>query len=188
MDNTVSDARPVPALFLDRDGVINEDFGFVHRAEDFVLVPGIVELIQAADKTGYKVIVITNQSGIGRGLFTEDDFHRLTEHMKSVLAAEGARIDAVYFCPHHPTDAIGAYQRTCDCRKPAPGMILQAAKEHNLDLERSILIGDSARDIEAANAAGVGETCLFCPPGRSPPMTAADMVVDRLTQIIPQWA
>ena len=175
-----------PALFLDRDGVINEDTGFVHRAEDFVLVPGISGLIRAANCAGYKVIVVTNQSGIGRGFFTEEDFEKLSEHMKLAIVADGGRIDAIYFCPHHPTDAIGAYRRACDCRKPAPGMILQAVEEHGLDPAQSLLVGDSARDIEAANAAGIARRILFCPAGRPPPKTDATDIVEDLDIVAQQ--
>jgi D-glycero-D-manno-heptose 1,7-bisphosphate phosphatase len=181
-ENTLPDLHP--ALFLDRDGVINEDFGFVHRTGEFELVSGVTDLIKAANQSGFRVIVVTNQSGIGRGIFTEEDFHRLTAHMRAVIEEAGGHIDAVYFCPHHPTDAIGAYRQACDCRKPAPGMVLQAAREHDLDLRQSLLVGDSARDIEAGQAAGVGQTYLYSPSDRPTPKANADAIVDQLANVI----
>lgn len=151
----------VPALFLDRDGVINIDHGYVHRVADFEFVDGIFDLARSAVAAGYVLIVVTNQAGIGRGYYTEAQFLALSDWMRAQFAAAGAPITDVYFCPHHPDHGIGVYHRDCPCRKPNPGMIIRAGKDHDLDMRASILVGDTASDIEAANRAGVGRTVLF---------------------------
>ena len=145
-----------PALFLDRDGIINVDYGYVHRPEEFEFVEGIFELVAAANKAGYLVVVVTNQAGIGRGYYTEAQFHALTDWMKAKFNGHGAIIDAVYFCPCHPEHGIGAYRRESEFRKPAPGMLLQAQSELDIDMAHSILIGDKPSDMAAGRAAGVG--------------------------------
>lgn len=141
------------ALFLDRDGVVNLDGGYVHRIEDFHLVPGILDLCRRAKEKGYLVLVVTNQSGIGRGMFTEEDFTRLTEHMKDVFAAAGAEIADVFHCPSvddgHPD------------RKPNSGLFLKARAAYGLDMASCVSVGDRERDIRAALAAGVGRNFLF---------------------------
>lgn len=143
------------ALFLDRDGVVNVDTGYVHRREDFHLVPGILELCRQAKAKGYLVIVVTNQSGIGRGMFTEEDFIQLTDYMKGVFGAAGAEIADVFHCPGmddaHPD------------RKPNPGLFLKAAAAHGLDMAFCVSVGDRERDIQAAISAGVGRNFLFSP-------------------------
>lgn len=144
-----------PALFLDRDGVINVDHGYVHRPEEFEFFEGIFELVAAAKRAGYLVIVVTNQAGIGRGYYSEADFHALTDWMKARFSERGCQIDAVYFCPYHPEHGIGQYRRDSDCRKPAPGMLLQAQREWDIDMQRSILVGDKPSDMAAGRAAGV---------------------------------
>jgi D-glycero-D-manno-heptose 1,7-bisphosphate phosphatase len=150
-----------PALYLDRDGIINEDTNFLYKWEDCRFVPGIVSLIATANRLGYAVIVVTNQSGIGRGMYTEEDFHVLMERMTAELAAQGARLDAVYFSPFHPVHGIGKYQREDDSRKPSPGMLLRAAQEHGLDPARSVMVGDRCSDLAAGHAAGVPNLFLF---------------------------
>lgn len=149
-----------PALFLDRDGVINIDHAYVHRREDFEFVDGIFDLVAAAKRVGYWVVIVTNQAGIGRGYYTEDDFHRLMQWVAEQFAAHGGVIDKTYFCPDHPEHGVGRYKRHSPFRKPGPGMILQAARELPIDLGRSILVGDKRSDIEAGVAAGVG-TLLY---------------------------
>jgi D-glycero-D-manno-heptose 1,7-bisphosphate phosphatase len=136
------------AVFLDRDGVINVDRGYVHRIEDFEFVPGIPFMLRELQLDGWRLVVVTNQSGIGRGLFTEDDYERVTQHMREQLAAHGVRLDGVYHCPHAP-------EQGCGCRKPAPGMLLRAAASLGLDLSRSVLVGDKESDMQAAHAAGL---------------------------------
>jgi D-glycero-D-manno-heptose 1,7-bisphosphate phosphatase len=149
-----------PAVFLDRDGVINVDHGYVSRPEQFEFIDGIFEACQHFAALGYTLIVVTNQSGIGRGYYSEADFLSLTQWMTERFAEHGVTIAGVYWCPHHPVNAKGAYQRECDCRKPAPGMILQAAAEHGIDLAQSLMFGDKASDMQAASAAGVGRKIL----------------------------
>jgi len=150
-----------PALFLDRDGVINVDTNFLYKWEECVFIDGIVPLIATANRLNMPVIVITNQSGIGRGLYTEDDFHLLMRHMSAGLLEQGARLDAIYFSPFHPKHGIGHYQQDTDCRKPAPGMLLRAAAEHGIDLGRSFLVGDRCSDLRAGFNAGVPHRYLF---------------------------
>ena len=144
------------ALFLDRDGVINVDHGYVHRIEQFEFLPGIFDLCRAAVAAGHVLVVVTNQAGIGRGLYSEADFHAVTAWMTQRFSDEGAPIARVYFCPTHPTAGVGAYRIESPFRKPGPGMILQAADELKIDLQASTLIGDKASDVEAGINAGVG--------------------------------
>lgn len=150
-----------PALFLDRDGVINEEIGYLHRFEEVRFVEGIVSLLQLANRLGVFTCVVTNQAGIGRGLYTEAQFQELMRRMREALAAQGAVLDAVYHSPFHPEHGIGAYRRETPCRKPAPGMLLQAAADHGLDVERSIMIGDRCSDMAAGAAAGVPHLFLL---------------------------
>lgn len=145
-----------PALFLDRDGVINVEKNYLHKIEDFEFIDGIFELCKKYQKLGYKIIVVTNQSGIARGYYNENDFEQLTAWMVEAFREKGIVIDGVYHCPHHP-DVSGA----CSCRKPEPGMLIDAAKEHAIDLANSILVGDSERDIVAAHRVGVKESYLY---------------------------
>ena len=151
-----------PALFLDRDGVINVDHAYVCRREDFEFVDGIFELCRAAKARGYELIVVTNQAGIGRGYYTEADFAQLTEWMCKQFSDEGAPITDVYYCPHHPEYGIGEYHKESFDRKPNPGMLLRAAKKHQLSLPDSIMLGDKESDMQAASSAGVATRFLLC--------------------------
>lgn len=151
------------ALFLDRDGVINIDRDYVHRREQVEFIDGIFELCRHARALGYLIFVITNQAGIGRGYYTEQDFLKLTHWMNRVFNAEGIVIDKTYFCPFHPEFGIGKYKMDSPFRKPRPGMILQASKEFGVDLAKSVLIGDKETDIQAGISAGVGTNLLYCP-------------------------
>lgn len=144
-----------PALFLDRDGVINVDYGYVFKPECFHFIEGIFELVAAANRLDYLVVVITNQAGIGRGFYTESDFQIVTDWMLSQFVKRGVHIDAVYFCPHHPEAVIEQYRQESDMRKPAPGMLLKAAADLNIDLKTSIIVGDKDSDMQAGLAAGV---------------------------------
>jgi len=157
------------AAFLDRDGVINVDPGYVHRIEDFEFVPGTIEACRELARRGWLLVVATNQSGIGRGLYTEQDFHALTGWMRSRFEQNGAPLAGVYFCPHHPTEARDAFRIRCECRKPAPGMLLTAARELAIDLGHSILFGDKCEDLLAAQAAGIGHRVLLGRDGRAAP-------------------
>jgi D-glycero-D-manno-heptose 1,7-bisphosphate phosphatase len=144
-----------PAAFLDRDGVLNHDRGYVHRVEDFAWVDGAREAIALLRASGYLTIVVTNQSGIARGYYDEAALSRLHRHLQQELALVGTQIDAWYFCPHLPDATRPAYRLVCECRKPRPGMLLQAAREHHIDLGASLLIGDKHTDLAAGHAAGV---------------------------------
>lgn len=145
-----------PALFLDRDGVLNEDRGYVYRWEDFHWIPGAKETVAAFNRAGWLVIVVTNQSGVGRGYYTEEAMHALHERMQQDLAAAGARIDAFYHAPHHPEAPLEAYRHPDPpLRKPNPGMILLALQEWPIDPDASMLIGDKPSDLEAALRAGI---------------------------------
>ncbi len=150
------------ALFLDRDGVINrDDTGYTYRWEDFVFIEGIFDLCRHAKTKGYSLFVITNQAGIGRGLYTEVDFLALSRRMCEEFERQGAAIDKVYFDPTHPAHGIGEYRRESPMRKPNPGMILLAAEEFTIALQDSVLIGDKVSDIQAGLAAGVGCNLLY---------------------------
>lgn len=150
-----------PALFLDRDGVINHDDGYTHRIEEFRFRDGIFELCARAQELGYALVVVTNQAGIGRGYYSEADFERLTAWMLECFAERGIRFAGVEHCPDHPTHGLGAYRRENPRRKPGPGMLLDAAARHGLDLARSVMIGDRASDMQAALAAGVPTRILL---------------------------
>ncbi len=150
-----------PALFLDRDGVINVDHGYVHRIADFEFMPGIFDLVRCARGLQMRVVVVTNQAGIGRGLYSEADFAALTRWMCERFADAGASIDRVYHCPTHPTQALGAYRVDSPMRKPHPGMLLAARHDLQLDLPASALLGDKLTDVQAGLAAGVGLNMLL---------------------------
>lgn len=149
-------ALKVKALFLDRDGVINVDHDYVHRSDQFDFIEGIFDLCRRFGDAGYKIIVVTNQSGIARGKYSEEDFEILTSWMCEAFLKEGVEITHVYHCPHHP-EITGE----CDCRKPLPGMLLAAQAAYHIDMPSSVMIGDKERDIKAAQAAHVGRTILF---------------------------
>ncbi len=149
------------ALFLDRDGVINVNHGYVHRPEQMDFVPGIFALGRAAVQRGYRLIVVTNQAGIGRGYYTEADFAAVTTWMCEQFAAEGAAITAVYHCPYHPEHGVGEYRRESDWRKPGPGMLLAAARDHGLHLPDCVLVGDMESDVDAGLNAGVGRVIRY---------------------------
>lgn len=151
---------PRKAAFLDRDGVINLDRAYVHQWDEFEFVPGAVDAMRRLREAGYALVVVTNQSGLARGMYTEAQFQELTRHMRAALAEAGAEVEAVYHCPHHPKGSVAELAVDCDCRKPEPGMILRAAKELNLSLADSFLVGDKPSDIEAARAAGLGRAYI----------------------------
>ena len=144
------------ALFLDRDGVVNIEKDYLFKIKDFEFIDGIFELCQHFSALGYFIIIVTNQSGIARGYYSEDDFNRLTSWMIHEFSLHGITVSSVYYCPHHP-NISGA----CSCRKPKPGMLLEAKDKFNLDLKNSIMVGDKERDIEAGLNAGLHETYLL---------------------------
>ena len=149
------------ALFLDRDGVINVDHGYVHIIKNFEFIDGIFELVRTAYANDFKIVVVTNQSGIGRGLYSEKQFHKVTSWMCKEFLHLGIPIEKVYFSPFHPTKGLGKYKKNDYSRKPNPGMIFQAQQELSLDLDKSILIGDKISDIQAGIVAGIGLNILF---------------------------
>lgn len=142
------------AIFLDRDGTINYDSGYTYKIEDFRLLDGVLEALKVLIAFEMPLFIITNQAGIGRGYFTEREMHAFHEHMISVFNLHNISFAGIYFCPYHATAGIGQYKRESSMRKPQPGMILQAAQEHNIDLSRSYFIGDRESDILAGKSAG----------------------------------
>ena len=148
------------AAFIDRDGVLNEERAFVHRIEDFVLLPGAIEALRALERAGYRRVVVTNQSGIARGLYTEADYQRLTDQVRERLRGEGVTLDAIEYCPHLADAPLAQYRRACECRKPAPGMLLKAIRALDLDPAGSFLVGDRLTDVQAGRAAGIGRCFL----------------------------
>jgi len=151
-----------PALFLDRDGIINHDDGYVSRIEDFRFVDGIMQLGRCAQRLGFELIVVTNQSGLARGLYDVADVVALHTWMLSQFANEGVMIRAIYYSPYHPEGTVERYRRESSCRKPGPGMLKQAATEHGLDLARSVMVGDKTTDLRAAHAAGLPRAYWMC--------------------------
>ncbi len=149
------------ALFLDRDGVINHEVGYLHKPEDVTFVDGIFPLCELAQSLGYKLIVVTNQSGIARGLYSTVDFERLMDWFQAEFLSRGIALSAVYHCPFHPEHGIGEYKRESEDRKPSPGMLRRAAHDHQINLSTSLLIGDRCSDIAAANAAGLHHAFLL---------------------------
>lgn len=148
------------AIFFDRDGVINRDFGYVGTVDRFEFLPQVCESLAKLKKMGYALVLVTNQSGIARGMYTVDDFNKVTEYMQDELKKHDAGFDGIYFCPHHPNATVSEFRCTCTCRKPKPDMILWARDEYDLDLSNSIFVGDHASDIAAAKNAKVGGLVL----------------------------
>ena len=143
-------------VFLDRDGVINEDKAYVHQWEDFKFVPGAVDAMRRLIERGFGLVIITNQSGIAHGLFSEQQYFELREAVRLYLIKNGIELLGIYHCPHHPLGTVSRYAVECSCKKTAPGLILQAANDFGINLSSSILVGDKSSDIEAARSAGVG--------------------------------
>lgn len=170
------------AAFIDRDGVLNEERAFVHRIEDFAFLPGAIEALQVLQAAGYLLAVITNQSGIARGLYSEADYLELTAHIRKRLHAAGVRLDAVEYCPHLTDAPVERYRLDCDCRKPKAGMLRRAIAALDIDTAASFLVGDRLSDIEAGRAAGV-RRCFLVRTGYALPDEAvarADGVYDDL--------
>ena len=149
------------AIFFDRDGVLNVEVGYLHEVEKFQWIDGAHEAIKLCNDNKILAIVVTNQSGVARGFYTENDVKKIHAFMQDDLKKIGAHIDAFYYCPHHPEGIIDAYKKNCECRKPKAGMILQACSDFNIDKKISILIGDGKRDIESAENAELKAGILF---------------------------
>lgn len=148
------DSTSRPAVFLDRDGTVIEEVNYLSRVDQVRLLPGAAEAIARLNRSGFAVIVVTNQAGIARGYFAEERVAEVHDRLTNLLCRAGARVDAFYYCPHHDTEGVGSYRIVCDCRKPKPGMLLAAARDHGLDLTRSWMIGDKLCDVAAGAAAG----------------------------------
>jgi D-glycero-D-manno-heptose 1,7-bisphosphate phosphatase len=155
-----NDIQGKKVLFLDRDGVVNVDHGYLFRPADFEFIDGVFAGCRQFQDAGYEIIIITNQSGIGRGYYTEQDFDYLTQWMTRQFADNGINILDVFYCPHHPDKANPPYKQDCTCRKPAPGMLLKAKAKHHVQMGHSIMIGDKGSDMQAAVNAGVGKKFL----------------------------
>ncbi len=149
------------ALFLDRDGVVNREVVYLHKAEEVRWVDGIFSLCRTARLLGYTIIVVTNQAGIARGYYTQEDFDALTVWMRTEMEREGAAVDAVYSCPYHPEHGVGEYRREHEDRKPGPGMLRRGEKEFGVELSESVMVGDRCSDIEAGMAAGILQNFLL---------------------------
>ncbi len=143
------------AIFLDRDGTINEEVGYIEHLDRLRIIPEAYEAIRLINVSSFMTAVVTNQAGIAKGLFNEAFVKQTNERLQEYLRQKGAAIDAFYFCPHHPTEGVPPYRRVCDCRKPAPGLFYQAARDMDIDLAASFMVGDRYRDMEAAHRAGV---------------------------------
>ena len=148
------------AVFLDRDGTLNIDYGYVHKIDDFHFIEGSIEALKKLKEMGYLLVLVTNQSGIARGYFTEQEFLQLTEWMDWSLADRGVDLDGIYYCPHHPEAKLAEFKQDCDCRKPKSGMLLQAIEELNIDPARSIMIGDKVEDLFAGQGAKIRTNIL----------------------------
>ena len=175
------------AAFLDRDGVINADHGYVSQPENFEWLPGVFEACRELARLGYAIVVVTNQSGIGRGYYSERQFLRLMRWVRRQFHRRRAPIAGIYFCPFHPEHGIGRYRQDSFLRKPHPGMLLRAAADFRLDLQRSLLVGDSPGDMEAGRAAGVGRLFYLSHDNASLTMTKYDNIrqVSSLIDIVP---
>jgi len=164
--SSIRDPQSSRAIFIDRDGTLNEDIGYVSSPDRLVLYPWAAEAVRLINNSGAKTIIITNQSGIARGMYSEDDLDQIHSRMIHELSRDGARIDGVYYCPHHPDFGDPRYRVICDCRKPRPGMLLAASREHNIDLAVSFVIGDKASDIQLAENAGARGALVMTGYGR----------------------
>lgn len=184
-----------PAVFLDRDGTLVEEAGYIDRIDRLELYPWSVDAVRLLNRAGFRVVVVTNQAGVARGYFGEAFVREAHAHLDAVMREAGAEIAGFYYCPHHVHAAVEVYRQVCDCRKPAPGMFLRAARELDLDLARSYAVGDRWHDVQAAQAAGAtaimvrsgyGATELARPTGRVTPAYIAGTLIDATTWILRQ--
>ncbi|WP_130834098.1 D-glycero-beta-D-manno-heptose 1,7-bisphosphate 7-phosphatase [[Erwinia] mediterraneensis] len=178
-------ANKVPAIFLDRDGTVNVDHGYVHDIDHFQFIDGVIESMRELKKMGFALVLVTNQSGIARGMFTEDQFMQLTEWMDWSLADRDVDLDGIYYCPHHPQASVAEYRQQCDCRKPQPGMLLSAQQQLHIDMSASYMVGDKLEDMLAGAAAGVGKKVLVRSgkPVTAEGEAAADWVITSLAEL-----
>ncbi|GAB5378792.1 MAG: D-glycero-beta-D-manno-heptose 1,7-bisphosphate 7-phosphatase [Aliiglaciecola sp.] len=168
------------ALFLDRDGIINVDNGYVYQAQNFQFFDAIFPLCQRFQDAGFLIIVVTNQSGIGRGYYSSEQFLQLNEWMVEQFNDKGIKISDTYFCPHHPNHGVGEYRTACSCRKPNPGMFQQAQKKYQIDMDSSVMIGDRMSDMKASEAAGVSHRFLLLNSKHQPDDSATYQTITQL--------
>jgi D-glycero-D-manno-heptose 1,7-bisphosphate phosphatase len=178
-----------PAVFLDRDGTLIEEAGYLDRLERLVFFPFSVDAVRLLNQGGFAVVIVTNQAGVARGIFPESFVAEAHAHLRRRLDAGGAHVDGFYYCPHHPDGTVEPYRRACECRKPGDAMLRQAAAELNLDLARSTVVGDRWHDIEAGRRAGSRTLLVRTGYGRTeaqrprPPLEA-DAIVDNLIEAV----
>lgn len=184
-----------PAVFLDRDGTLVEEVGYIDRLDRLALFPWSLDAVRLLHRAGYRIIVVTNQAGVARGYFGEDFVRRAHAHLDALVRAAGGEIAGFYHCPHHPDASVAEYRRRCECRKPAPGMLLRAAREHDIDLSRSFSVGDRWSDVQAGTRAGVrsvlvrsgyGATQAARPASDARAAHQADTLIDATTWILRQ--
>lgn len=184
-----------PAVFLDRDGTINEQMGYVNHLSRFVLLPGVAQAVRLLNEHGIPAVVVTNQSGLARGYFPPALLDAVHAEMERLLAAEGARIDGIYVCPHHPEAKVAQYRQSCRCRKPLPGLLEQAAADLHLDLARSFIVGDRWSDLECGVLVGAtpvlvltgygqGELEHIGPQKKIQPAVIAGNLLEAVQQVI----
>lgn len=172
------------AVFLDRDGTINEEVGYLDSLDKLRLYDNAAEAVRLINECGMKAVVITNQSGVARGLFTEDFVREVHEKLQEILRLQGAFIDAFYYCPHHPTEGKGEYLMACPCRKPQPGMLLRAAQDLHIDLSRSYMVGDMMKDVEAARRIGAHGILVKTGYGEKTLRENPDLIITEITTSI----
>ena len=181
------------AVFLDRDGTMIEDVGYLDRLERLKLFPYTIDAVRLLNAAGYKVVVVTSQNGVANGVLTEEFLAEAHAHLSEMFRAAGAKVDGFYYCPHSPHASVERYRTDCECRKPKPGMILAAARDHGIDLSTSIVIGDRWRDIEMGLAAGTkailvetgyGRTEATRRPGYLPPVPVAGTLIEAVSLVL----
>ncbi len=182
-----------PAVFLDRDGTLIEERGYLDKLEDIALFPGTLAALRHLREAGYALVLVTNQAGVARGFFDEAFVQKAHRHLAGMLAAENVVLDGYYYCPHHPDGVVAEYARSCRCRKPAPGMVEQAVRDLDLDVDRSFVVGDKWLDVElAANAGargilvrtGYGAGIEDRRPGLTRPVAIVDTILDAAREIM----
>ena len=183
-----------PAVFIDRDGTLTDEVGYVNHPKRLRLLPRSAEAICRLNDAGVAAVVVTNQAGIARGYFSEDVLHAVNAELVTQLGQAGATLDGIYVCPHHPTEGAPPYRRSCDCRKPAPGLLVRAAEDLDLDLGRSVMVGDKPSDLEVAPKVGARSVLVLTGYGlgeweyrREHFGVAPDHVADDLLDAV-EWA
>jgi len=154
------------AIFMDRDGTVSHEVGYINHVTRMRPYPFTADAIRRINQSDWLAVLITNQAGVARGYFTEDLVHQVHARLQALLQLDGARLDAIYYCPHHPAAGVPPYRQGCNCRKPRPGMLLKAAEEHNIDLSASVMVGDKISDVEMAHAMGMKGVLVLTGYGR----------------------